>query len=76
MPKIPGVNHLDAVRALQKAGMKAASLLFFSLVRSQALFHREGFATALVDAPSDHTGDDGQGGLRAQRPHAEDLGKR
>ncbi|MFP5248066.1 MAG: type II toxin-antitoxin system HicA family toxin [Thermoanaerobaculia bacterium] len=22
MPKIPGINHLDAVRALQKAGFK------------------------------------------------------
>ncbi len=24
MPKIPGVNHLDAVRALQKAGFRVA----------------------------------------------------
>ena len=24
MPKIPGVNHLDAVRALQKAGFRIA----------------------------------------------------
>ncbi|TAK81635.1 MAG: type II toxin-antitoxin system HicA family toxin [Betaproteobacteria bacterium] len=24
MPKIPGVNHLDAVRALEKAGFRAA----------------------------------------------------
>jgi hypothetical protein len=25
LPKIPGVNHLDAVRALQKAGFRIAS---------------------------------------------------
>lgn len=24
MPKVPGVNHLDAVRALQRAGFKIA----------------------------------------------------
>ncbi|HYT93408.1 MAG TPA: type II toxin-antitoxin system HicA family toxin [Gemmataceae bacterium] len=24
MPKLPGVNHLDAVRALEKAGLKIA----------------------------------------------------
>ena len=24
MPKLPGVNHLDAVRALQKAGFRIA----------------------------------------------------
>jgi pimeloyl-ACP methyl ester carboxylesterase len=44
-------------------------------VRSQALFQREGFATALVDAPSDHAGEDGLGGFRARPAHAEDLGK-
>lgn len=46
-----------------------------SLIRSQDLFHKEGFATALVDAPSDYTGADGLGGFRAQPAHAEDLGK-
>jgi pimeloyl-ACP methyl ester carboxylesterase len=46
-----------------------------SLVRSQALFHAQGFATALLDAPSDHHGEDGLGGFRAQPAHAEDLGK-
>jgi hypothetical protein len=46
-----------------------------SLVRSQALFHAQGFATALVDAPSDHHGADGLGAFRAQPAHAEDLGK-
>jgi pimeloyl-ACP methyl ester carboxylesterase len=46
-----------------------------SLVRLQPLFHAEGFATALVDAPSDHAGEDGLGGFRAQSAHAADLGK-
>ena len=46
-----------------------------SLIRAQELFHKEGFATALVDAPSDHAGADGLGGFRAQPAHAEDLGK-
>lgn len=46
-----------------------------SLVRSQALFHAEGLATALVDAPSDYAGEDGLGGFRAQPAHAQDLGK-
>ena len=26
MPKIPGVNHLDAVRALQKAGFRIVTI--------------------------------------------------
>jgi pimeloyl-ACP methyl ester carboxylesterase len=46
-----------------------------SLVRSQALFQREGFATALVDAPSDYQSRDGLEDFRAQSAHAEDLGK-
>lgn len=46
-----------------------------SLVRSLPLFHRNGFATALVDAPSDHRGEDGLGGFRISPQHAEDLGK-
>jgi hypothetical protein len=41
-----------------------------SLVRAQSLFHAEGFATALVDAPSDYAGEDGLGGFRAQAAHA------
>lgn len=45
-----------------------------SLVRFQSLFQRDGFATALVDAPSDHQGQDGLGAFRAQPAHAEDLG--
>jgi hypothetical protein len=46
-----------------------------SLIQSQAHFQREGFATALVDAPSDHVTDEGLGGFRATPAHAEDLGK-
>jgi len=45
------------------------------LVRSLALFHRAGFSTALVDAPSDHPGEDGLKGFRITPQHADDLGK-
>ena len=65
-----GGGHLD----LDAQGC-AQKLKGNSLVRSQALFHREGFATALIDAPSDHAGEDGLGGFRARAAHAEDLGK-
>jgi len=65
-----GGGHLDL-----DANGCAQDLKGNSLVRSQALFRAEGFATALVDAPSDHTGEDGLGGFRAQAAHAEDLGK-
>jgi len=46
-----------------------------SLVRSLPLFQATGFATALVDAPSDHTGEDGLAGFRASAMHAQDLGR-
>jgi hypothetical protein len=46
-----------------------------SLIRSQALFHKDGFATALVDAPSDHAGEDGLAAFRATPEHAADLAK-
>ena len=46
-----------------------------SLIVSQELFQREGFATALVDAPSDYSGAEGLGGFRATPSHAEDLAK-
>jgi|SRR5215470_1448848 len=45
------------------------------LVRSLAHFHSAGFATALVDAPSDHPGEDGLMGFRATAQHADDLGR-
>lgn len=65
-----GGGHADL-----DAGGCAQNLKGNSLIRSQALFQREGFATALVDAPSDYTGSDGLGGVRATPAHAEDLGK-
>jgi hypothetical protein len=46
-----------------------------SLVRSLPHFHAAGFATALVDAPSDHPGEDGLKGFRLTGKHADDLGK-
>src|SRR5581483_7024915 len=46
-----------------------------SLVRQMPHFHSEGFATALVDAPSDHPEPDGLGAFRTSPAHAEDLGK-
>ena len=46
-----------------------------SLVRSIPLFGKAGFGIALVDAPSDHHGEDGLAGFRAEPAHAEDLGR-
>jgi len=46
-----------------------------SLVRFISLFGAGGFGTALVDAPSDHLGQDGLGGFRIDAAHAEDLGR-
>jgi pimeloyl-ACP methyl ester carboxylesterase len=46
-----------------------------SLVRSLPYFHDAGFVTALVDAPSDHPGEDGLAAFRIAPQHAEDLGK-
>lgn len=46
-----------------------------SLVRSRMLFHRRGFVTALVDAPSDYQKKDGLGGFRVTSRHAQDLGR-
>jgi pimeloyl-ACP methyl ester carboxylesterase len=60
--------------ALDERGC-ARKLMGNSLVRSQEHFQREGFATALVDAPSDYHGNEGLGGFRTQAAHAEDIGK-
>lgn len=46
-----------------------------SLVRSIPIFNELGFVTALVDAPSDHPGDDGLAGFRIMPQHSDDLGK-
>jgi hypothetical protein len=45
------------------------------LVRAVPLFNALGFATALIDAPSDYQGDDGLAGFRSNPQHAVDLGK-
>lgn len=40
------------------------------------VFRELGFATAVVDAPSDHNKDeDGLRGFRSDRKHADDLGR-
>jgi hypothetical protein len=66
---VGGGGHLD----LDEQGCPRA-LKGNSLVRSLPEFQRAGFTTALVDAPSDHTGEDGLGGFRVAAAHAADLG--
>jgi hypothetical protein len=68
LPGGSGHADLDARGCAQK-------LKGNSLIQSQGHFQREGFATALVDAPSDHFGGEGLGGFRATPAHAEDLGR-
>ncbi len=46
-----------------------------SLVRMRPQFLAHGFIAAYVDAPSDHTGDDGLAGFRTDPAHARDLGR-
>jgi hypothetical protein len=53
----------------------ARNLVGNSLVRFRQHFHGLGFATALVDAPSDHRSEDGLVGFRLSPQHAADLGK-
>jgi hypothetical protein len=65
-----GGGHLD----LDGKGCPRA-LKGNSLVRSLPHFHGAGLATALVDAPSDHPGEDGLKGFRTTPQHADDLGK-
>ena len=65
-----GGGHLD----LDGKGCPRA-LKGNSLVRSLPHFHGAGFVTALVDAPSDHPGEDGLRGFRMTPQHADDLGK-
>ena len=67
---VGGGGHLD----LDNNGCPRA-LRGNSLVRSLGHFHDAGFVTALVDAPSDHPGEDGLAGFRITVEHAEDLGK-
>ena len=65
-----GGGHLD----LDDKGC-ARALTGNSLVRSVPHFHGAGLVTALVDAPSNYTGEDGLGGFRISPRHAEDLGQ-
>lgn len=65
-----GSGHVDL-----DAGGCPRQLKGNSLVRSISLFAEQGFATALLDAPSDHHGEDGLGGFRLAAPHADDLGR-
>ena len=65
-----GGGHVD----LDDKGCPRA-LVGNSLIRSIPLFNGLGFVTALVDAPSDHSDDDGLAGFRLAPDHAEDLGK-
>jgi pimeloyl-ACP methyl ester carboxylesterase len=65
-----GGGHLD----LDAKGCPHA-LTNNSLVRMAPLFHRAGFVTALVDAPSGMGGPDGLMGFRASSSHADDLGR-
>ena len=67
---VGGGGHLD----LDEQGCPRA-LRGNSLVRSLPLFQGAGFATALIDAPSNHSGDDGLAGFRTAQAHAGDLGK-
>ena len=67
---VGGGGHLD----LDEKGCPRA-LKGNSLVRSLPHFHEAGFVTALLDAPSDHAGEDGLGGFRTTTQHAEDIGK-
>lgn len=58
---------------LDKAGC-ARALSGNTLTRNVAALRTAGFATLLVDAPSDQQGEDGLAGFRANADHARDLG--
>jgi hypothetical protein len=64
----PGYVSLDAQGCPRK-------LKGNSLVRSLDLYHKSGFATALVDAPTGYRGAEGLEGFRLSKQHAEDLGR-
>ena len=63
-----GGGHLD----LDDEGCPRA-LAGNSLVRMAPILRELGFATVLVDAPSDHPGEDGLAGFRGDAKHAADL---
>lgn len=64
-----GGGHLD----LDDAGCPR-ELTGNSLVRKRPLFHKSGFVTALLGAPSDHREGDGLAGFRIEADHATDIG--
>jgi pimeloyl-ACP methyl ester carboxylesterase len=68
LPGGPGYMALDTKGCARK-------LEGNSLVRSAKLFNTAGFVTALMDASSDHRGEDGLGGFRLSAQHADDIGK-
>lgn len=68
LPGGSGFADLDAKGCARK-------LTGNSFIRTRDLFHAQGFATALVDAPSNYRGEDGLGGFRISPRHAEDLGR-
>ena len=65
-----GGGHLD----LDAAGCPQ-KLVGNSLVRKQPLFHKNGFVTALLGAPSDYQEQDGLAGFRIDSDHAADIGE-
>ena len=65
-----GGGHVDL-----DANACPRALLGNFLVRSLSRLHALGFITALVDARSDHPGDEGLAQLRGAAQHAADLGK-
>jgi hypothetical protein len=48
VPKIPGVNHLDAVRALEKGGFRIVRQGKHIVMSDGARFRRSGLVTAPV----------------------------
>ncbi|WIT13458.1 alpha/beta hydrolase [Paucibacter sediminis] len=64
-----GSGHVD----LDERSACARALKGNALVRSQPLFVAAGFATVVLDAPSDQHGEDGLAGFRSAPAHAQDL---
>lgn len=82
IPSMPGLSVVPATLILLVGGngdLKLDehgcphALKGNSLIRMRPFFHQMGFSTALVDAPSDYKGEDGLGGFRISKQHAEDL---
>lgn len=67
---VGGDGHLDLDERACPRSLKGNWL-----VRALPLFHAAGFMTALVDAPSDHAGEDGLAGFRIAEAHAQNIGR-